>query len=107
MHKQRDSLTGTKSEINLVQVVSYESVKTFKLIGRSIFKLESGKQNVDGQMHRQMEFGPQHVPFKKSCAKFPVKFYVHIIEEHSTHNIGQIGGYLIKICNILIILQVF
>ena len=104
MHRQRDSLNGTKFEINLVQVVSYESVKFFKSIGRSILKLESRNQNVDGQMHRQMEFGPQYVTFKISYAKFQVKLSM---DKHSTYNIGQIGGCLIKICKILIILQIF
>ena len=54
MHGQRESLTPTKLKINLVQLVSYECVKTFKSINISIFKLEFGNQNADGQMHRQI-----------------------------------------------------
>ena len=70
-------------------------------------------------MHRQMEFGPQYVTFKKSYAKFPVKLSMddstHNNEQfggcplvdHSTHNNEQFGGCLIKIKQILNILQGF
>ena len=51
-----------------------------------------------------MEFAPQYLTFKISYTKFPVKLS---IAEHSTHNNGQFGGYLVKIKQILSIFQGF
>ena len=46
----------------------------------------------------------EYLTFKVSYAKFSVMLHIN---EHSPHNYEQFGGFLIKIKQILSILQVF
>ena len=51
-----------------------------------------------------MDFVPEFLTFKISYAEFPVILFIH---DHSTYDNKQFGGCLIKIKQILSILQRF